>query len=485
LNVTAGPDDVSASDPSSNVRMSDGGVPAPASVRARLLRSAALEYLEYDSRAARWLTAAGGAAAAGVLWTLGQRARAFTLLSRIHRSGGSASVTSAIERALASLNRQERSGKPTGLWDLYEEHTRESLRFGQAAGIVSRPESLFGYRAIVLKGASEGERGVLVVDYSYIFPVFAALFDLEAIARRYYIVLEPSWRGLCTADILSYSRFDFPVFIETIEPRDKAFIEGLGANFVTVPIAANWWVDHRLVRERPEVKRDIDVIMVAAWGDVKRHWRFFKVLADLRRRGHLLKVALVGYKSDKSRQHIEDEAKHFGVFDQLRIYERLSLDEVGALLARSKVHVLWSRKEGSNRAIVEALFANVPIVVREGLSYGYNYPYVNQETGRFANEDTLGDTLVDMLRTPDNFHPRAWAMANMSCQQATQILESRIKNYAQSSGEAWNSGLATKTVHLDSQRYWDPNDIRRFEADYRFLTAHVRQNVSAALLAPS
>jgi glycosyltransferase involved in cell wall biosynthesis len=441
-----------------------------------LLRSAALEYLEYDSGAARWLTAAGGAAAAGALWMLGQRARAFTLVSRIHRSGGSSVVMSGIERALASLNRQERIGKSTGLWTFYEEHTRESLRLGQAAGIVSRPESLFGYRAIVLKAASEGEKGVLVVDYSYIFPVFAALFDLEAIARRYYIVLEPSWRGLCTADILSYSRFDFPVFIETIEPRDQAFIEGLGANFVTVPIAANWWVDHRLVRERPGVERDIDVIMVAAWSDVKRHWRFFRALSELRSRGHRLKVALVGYKSDKSRQAIEDEARHFGVLDQLSIYERLPLDEVGSLLARSKVHVLWSRKEGSNRAIVEALFADVPIIVRDGLSYGYHYPYVNDSTGCFATEATVGDAILRVLDRPEQYHPREWAMANMSCQEATRILESSISSVALAAGEKWTRGLVAKTVHLESQRYWDPDDVARFQADYEYLKTQVRRS---------
>jgi glycosyltransferase involved in cell wall biosynthesis len=446
-----------------------------------LLRSAALEYVEYDSVVARWLTAAGGAAVAGALWMLGQKSRAFALLSRIHRSGGSARVTTAIEHALASLNRQERGGKSTGLWTLYEEHTRESLRIGQAAGIVRRPESLFGYRAIVLKAASEGEKGVLVVDYSYIFPVFAALFDLEAIARRYYIVLEPSWRGLCTADILSYSRFDFPVFIETIEPRDKAFIEGLGANFVTVPTAANWWVDHRLVRERPGVERDIDVIMVAAWSDVKRHWRFFKVLSDLRSRGHRLKVALVGYKSDKSRHAIEDEARHFGILDQLRICERLSLDEVGALLARSKVHVLWSRKEGSNRAIVEALFADVPIIVRDGLSYGYHYPYVNEATGCFATEATLGDAILRVLEGREQYHPRDWAIANMTCQAATEVLDSRLQEYATALGEPWTRGLAVKTVHLDSQRYWDPEEVRRFEADYEYLRSQLRENSPRAI----
>jgi glycosyltransferase involved in cell wall biosynthesis len=397
-------------------------------------------------------------------------------MSRIHRSGGSARVTTAIQRALASLHRQERSGQATGLWSFYDAHLRDSVKLPEAAGIIKQPDTLFGYRVLVLKAASEGERGVICIDYSYIFPLFAALYDVEAIARRYTFVLEPSWRGLCTADILTYTRYPFPVFVQTIEPRDVAFINSLESNLVTVPTAANWWVDHRLVRPLPGAERDIDVIMVAAWSDIKRHWRFFRVLADLRARGHRLNVALVGYRADKSREAIEEEARHFGIGDDVTIHEKLSLEDVGRLLGRSRVHVLWSRKEGANRAIVEALFADVPIVVREGLSYGHAYPYVNAETGRFANEDTLGDVLIDILSNPGQFHPRDWAMAKMSCQRATEILESTLRTAALAAGEPWTRGLAVKTVHLDSQRYWDPSDFNRFEADYAFLKGQLRQN---------
>jgi glycosyltransferase involved in cell wall biosynthesis len=185
--------------------------------------------------------------------------------------------------------------------------------------------------------------------------------------------------------------------------------------------------------------------------------------------------ALVGYKSDKSRQSIEAEARHFGVLDPLSIYERLPLDDVGALLARSKVHVLWSRKEGSNRAIVEALFAGVPIVVRDGLSYGYHYPYVNESTGCFATEATLGDAILRVLDHREQYHPREWAMANMSCQEATRILERSIKPVALAAGEKWTRGLVAKTVHLESQRYWDPGDKSRFEEDYAFLRSAQRK----------
>jgi hypothetical protein len=158
------------------------------------------------------------------------------------------------------------------------------------------------------------------------------------------------------------------------------------------------------------------------------------------------------------------------------IHEKLSLEDVGGLLARSRVHVLWSRKEGANRAIVEALFADVPIVVRAGLSYGHAYPYVNGETGRFADEATLGDVLLEMLATPERFHPRAWAMANMSCQRATEILGATLRAHAAARGEPWTRDLVVKTVHLDSQRYWDPADKDRFASDYAFLKTQQRKN---------
>jgi hypothetical protein len=124
--------------------------------------------------------------------------------------------------------------------------------------------------------------------------------------------------------------------------------------------------------------------------------------------------------------------------------------------------------------VVEALFADVPIVVRQGLSYGYNYPYVNPLTGHFATEETLGDTLLHTVQAPQSYAPRDWAMANMSVQRATQILEERIGAAAVAMGERWTRGLALKTVHLESQRYWNPDDLGRFEADYAFLEGQIR-----------
>ncbi len=428
------------------------------------MRAAALEYLEYDATALQQVSSLGGVAAAAALWSGGQHERAFTLASRIHRSGHSAAAARIIERALRTRD----------LRDYFDAHIARSVRRADAAQMLQNPTMLLGYRALVMKSARDGERGVLVLDYSYIFPMFAALFDIEAIARRYHIVLEPSWRGLCTPDVLAYTLFDFPVLVQAIEPRDIAFINAIRTNLSTVPIAANWWIDHRVVAPVPALHRDIDVLVVASWSSVKRHWRLFRTIARLRRRGRTLRVALVGYPSDKTRADIESEARYFDVQDQIEIHERVSLDEVARLYGRSKVHVLWSRKEGANRAVIESLFADVPVVVRRGLSYGYRYPYINEQTGAFADENDLGDVVLDIIANRHRYRPREWAMANMTCQKATEILETAVREQAAREGEPWTEGLAVKISRLETQGYWNPEDAQRFRTDYAYLAEQVR-----------
>jgi glycosyltransferase involved in cell wall biosynthesis len=380
-----------------------------------------------------------------------------------------------IERALRRGQALARAGTSADLWSFYDAHIRHSLQRPDAQPILRNPLALLGYRVLVIKSARERERGVIVTDYSYIFPLFAALFDIDAIARRYHIVLEPSWRGVCTPDVLAYSRFDFPVFVESIEPRDVAFINGLDTNLSTVPVAANWWIDHRLITPMPDVARDIDVIVVAAWSAVKRHWRLFRVLARLRKRGRRLRVALVGYPTDKTMADIQEEARYFGVADQIDFFERVALQDVARLFARSKVHVLWSRKEGANRAVIESLFADVPVVVRRGLSYGYEYPYINEQTGTFAGEEDLGDVLLDIIENRQRYRPREWAMNNMTCQRATAILEDAVRARALKSGEPWTTGLTVKTSRLETQGYWNPKDQAKFEPDYAFVKQQLRR----------
>jgi GR25 family glycosyltransferase involved in LPS biosynthesis len=143
--------------------------------------------------------------------------------------------------------------------------------------------------------------------------------------------------------------------------------------------------------------------------------------------------------------------------------------EVNDQINRAKVHVLWSRKEGVNRAIVECMFAGVPSIVREGFNYGYRYPYINDETGCYATERDLPQAILTMIDRSPSMVPRDWVMRNMSCQRATEVLHESVAKWCHAHGEQWSEPPVVKCTQLNGMRYWNPDDANRFTADYDFI----------------
>ncbi len=415
------------------------------------------------------------AAAATLLQSSSERRRAagFRMLMKLHRGAFSPSVDDRILKVLRNAIQAERGGTGTGLSLVFQqviENAAATLRTSDKPD----PLKLLGSHALVVKSASSRERGVLVVDYSNNFSLLPACFDLQAIAERYTIVLEPSWAGCCTPEILLYTSLSTPVFVQTVEPRDEKFLTGLHANLRVVPVAANWWVKAGRL-PATGANRDIDVAIIAAWADIKRHWRVFRALADLRKRGHRLKVVLIGYRYDRTKSDIEALARFYGIQDQVEAYEYIPQEEVSAFLNRSKVHVLWSRRECANRAIVEAMLCDVPVIVREGLTFGFRYPYINDATGRFVPEADLGQAILDMIAARDNYSPRNWVLQNMTYERANAVLEEHLKDAAIQARRAVDVGvLAPKTSGLYRQIYVNADDAARFDSDYRFLKSVLR-----------
>jgi glycosyltransferase involved in cell wall biosynthesis len=438
----------------------------------RLALRHAREYLWFDSRVFQHLCAAIGVAV-GALWQLtGRRYRAFRLLSSIHRADWSQSADRYVERRVRDEVSRALGGMPS---TVLSEHVLSLTPTAGTQKFFDNPERLLGARIIILKSPAPREKGIVLIDYSFAFPVVAKFFDLARIAERYHVVIEPSWSGYCDLDVLCYAPYGFPVFVEAFEPRDAAVLRTVSTNLIPVATSANWWVDHRLIRPLPDVPKDRDLVMIASWSAFKRHARFFAALRTLRRRGHRLSVTLIGYPIDCQLTDIAREAEYYGIRDQVELFEWLSPEEVNVHLNRAKVNVIWSRREGVNRVIIEGMFANVPCILREGFNYGYAYPYVNEATGRFANDDTLPDVILELLGSYEQYSPREWVMANMSCQKATDILAAAVREVALGAGENWTTEPAVKVCYLNNMRYWDDADTERFAEDYRFLRSTVRR----------
>ena len=438
-------------------------------LRAEILRAWIREYLIFDSAVFKIAFGLASSFIGWVLYSWGKPAKGFGILAKAHRSAlapwGNRRVVELIHDAYLSFQ----LGQPHPLHPVYADYVNGLMPTPQTAKFFEAPGKLFPDSAIVLKSPRLSERGVLALQYSYVYPLLAKFFDLEKIAARYYFVLEPSWSGFCDLNVLIYTRLRDPVFVGSIEPRDTEFIRRLESNLTPAHFSSNTWVDDRVFRPLPDVRPDADIIMVAGWARYKRHHAFFRGLARLRQRRVQPKVILAGYPIDLTKDEILQEADWYGVRDLLEIHEWASPAEVNRLLNRAKVNVLWSRREGVNRAIIEGMLAGRPCVVREGMNYGYHYPHINSQTGRFSTERDLPHILFEMIENHGRYGPRDWVLANMSCRKTAELLNLAIKAKAKELGEKWTVDIVPKVNELGCVRYWDAADSTRFAADYEFL----------------
>lgn len=442
-------------------------------MRPAFLRRRIREWLTHDGFLPRMAFALAGYIVGRLLLWSGRTAQGVEILSRVHRAALFGPVDGRIGQlfanALSSQPDAAGSAVRTALHGFADtvSPTPQTKRFFES------PQRLLGGCMMVLKSPSENEKGVLHLFYSYSYPLLFKLFDAPAIAERYHLVIEPSWSGFCDLNVLAMTALPHPVFVAALEPRDAAFLRTIAANLVPVPVAANGWVDSRVFTPLPGVAKDVDLVMVAGWAGYKRHWAFFRALSTLRRTRQP-RVALVGYRLDTDVDAILADAKAVGVDDLIDVHERLSPDEVNLVLNRSKVNVLWSRREGVNRAIVEGMAANLPCVLRAGFNYGYHYPYINAETGCYATDNDLPDVLGRMIEAHASFSPRRYFLGHLTPQISTKTLNDSIKAVATARGEHWTRDLTVRVSALDGLAYWDPADRQRFDDDYRFLASAIR-----------
>ena len=377
---------------------------------------------------------------------------------------------------LRRLKRLHAPGGPSSgcmVEKLYRSHVDRYDPPEVAAKFLRDPAAFFPGMAIVLKSPSENERGVILLKYSYAFPLFMRLFHAGQIARKYFIVLEPSWNGYFNFDILCYHLLKAPVFVQALEPRDQKLLNTFNTELRPVPLGTNWWVDDTVFKPI-EITKDIDVVMVASWADFKRHYKFFKVVKQLKSEGLKLRISLVGYPIERTLDSIREQADYFGISDQVELFEWLSPEQVNHQMNRAKINLVWSRYEGNNRVIVEGLFAGLPVILREGFNYGHPYDFINERTGTYANEENLGQTIRSFLENPERFAAREWALEHMTCHRATGVLNRVIGQRARQLNERFSNGLAVKVNELHGLRYLDPDSADRFKTDYTFLESMKR-----------
>lgn len=328
-------------------------------------------------------------------------------------------------------------------------------------GCDSAGETIQKKRAIVLKNplldemGGVKEKGVLLIKYTGTFQYYIKCVNVKDLQRYFWIVLEPSWSGYCLSEILWWSQFSRPVFVQSSEMMDYKFMADVSKKLVPLTIGSSDWVNHEtFCPTEDRIRKKYDSVYVSNFSPIKRNYVFLDAIAKIKDRTY--KSALICSGWGESRDLILEMIKLRGLEDRVDVYEKLSQPELNRVLNMAKVNVLLSLKEGSNRSIFEGMFSGTPAVLLKN-NIGVNKSYINSRTGSLVDEKNLIPTLLWYRDNWIKFSPREWAMDHISIQCTKRKLDLAVNEKSHEYGEQYTYGTVLK-VNAPEAKYFEPED---------------------------
>jgi hypothetical protein len=334
------------------------------------------------------------------LGALGQWSWSHQLLGRVERRGPLFSNWRRVQED--RLRRACDAASPTA----GDQGPFVAIREGKVAGLV-------------LKSPAPGEKGVLLLKNTERIDAFRRSVNMPRLLQEYRLVLEPSWSGYADPRILAFSAYrDHPVLVMATCEDDAGLLRALESNLIPLALGASDWVHPDVFRVLPGTAKRYDAILNARWTMMKRHHLLLRALRDLRDSTFRVAIVARNIPEDRQRGILLKAIERSGVARQIDIFEDLTPPQVNEVLNASKVNLLLSRQEGSNRSLFEGFFAGVPGVAFAN-HIGIPKDHFRAETGRLIRPETLAETLRFLRSRWGEFHPRDWAVAHISAQIST------------------------------------------------------------------
>ncbi len=311
-------------------------------------------------------------------------------------------------------------------------------------------------KSLILKAPGvDGEKGVLYVSFEYNWLRLLQHFDLRRLLDEYFLVGASSWSppDFPAHWALAHVGPD-PVFIQISNSSDTQLYGRFQHNIQPLPIMASDWINPDFYDPKPHDQREIDILMVAGWSHVKRHWLLFKALRKMSRN---LRVVLIGQDADgRTADDVLREAKLFGVADRIQIIQDASIDEVTKHQCNSRTSIILSAREGSCVVVAESLFADTPVAMMHNAHVG-SRAYINAQTGGLLRAETMHTQLTGMIERSASFSPRAWALANITSARTTEKLNGILRDYSREHALPWTQNITPMC--------WRPDPIYMQAAD--------------------
>jgi glycosyltransferase involved in cell wall biosynthesis len=313
--------------------------------------------------------------------------------------------------------------------------------------------------SLVLKAPGpDGERGVLYCSFEYNWLRLAAHPGALRLLADYVLVGASSWSPPDYAAMASIAGVaPDPVFIGISNRADVKSYAVLAPRVRAAPIMASDWINPDWYAPRPAGERDLDILMVANFSRFKRHDLLFDALSRMRRD---LRVALIGIPAPgRSEAVLRAEARAAGVLQDLEFVTNAPIETVTEYQCRAKTSVILSRREGSCVAVAESLFAGCPVAMPRHAHVG-SKAYINPATGVLVGESRLDRALSAFVEASPSYRPREWALAHITCHDASRTLNALLRRFAESQRRPWRRDIAPMCWRYVPS-YVDPADEAR------------------------
>ena len=312
----------------------------------------------------------------------------------------------------------------------------------------------------------------MLLKYSPTFEQFPAIFDIASVTKEYRLVFEPSWYRNVESSLFLYSGLGITNVLQAAQNDDKVILESVTSSIRTVDLGSGDWID--IDEFCPTTNAKIyDVVMVASWAKFKRHKVLFKSLFELKKLGKALRVALIGYPMDMTKDDILDQAKEYHVDTFCEIFEQIPPSEVARITSASRMAVHLSKAEGTNKASYEALLCDVPLIIYKH-NIGFRNNYINASTGVMADDNELAGAIEYVLANADSFSPRKWIVKQSGHKNATHKLNQALKEIALENGEPWTVDIVLKK-NGPNFLYARDDDRMDLESAYYDLKTHLHK----------
>ncbi|HEU4475247.1 MAG TPA: glycosyltransferase [Methyloceanibacter sp.] len=266
-----------------------------------------------------------------------------------------------------------------------------------------------------------------------------ALRRFQALEDAYKIVFLPSSHSFFTdTALLLAARAGRPFGLMPSLFSEEPLCVQLGPLCDYLPFHAASWVNPDLYAAAATTK-SIDLLMLASFARVKRHWRLFEALSRL---PSSYRVVVAGFPLGGRTEHdVRREARAFGVEDRIEIVVDPGQEAIRELLAQTKLFCAMSHREGSYISVAEALMAGAPVAAFANARFGTK-AYVNRQTGVLLDPTRdLAAQLRDAVEHHDQFAPAAWARENISARVNCPKLNRVLAAQASHRGEAWTRSI--------------------------------------------